>query len=50
MEKPWLSHYEEGVPAEVEIPDYPVTQNLINSAEKYPNNTATIFGNVVCDR
>ncbi|MEE9618453.1 MAG: long-chain fatty acid--CoA ligase [Anaerolineae bacterium] len=47
MEKPWLSHYEEGVPAEVEIPDYPVTQNLINSAEKYPNNTATIFGNVV---
>ncbi len=47
MEKPWLSYYEEGVPAEVEIPDYPVTQNLINSAEKYPNNTATIFGNVV---
>ena len=47
MEKPWLAHYEEGVPAEVEIPDYPVTQNLINAAEKYPNNTALIFGNVV---
>jgi len=47
MEKLWLSHYEEGVPAEVEIPDYPVTQNLINAAEKYPNNTALIFGNVV---
>ena len=47
MEKPWLSHYEEGVPAEVEIPDYPVIQNFINSAEKYPNNTATIFGSVV---
>jgi len=47
MEKPWLANYEEGVPAEVEIPDYPVTRNLINTAEKYPNNTAMIFGNVV---
>ncbi|RLC66181.1 MAG: long-chain fatty acid--CoA ligase [Chloroflexi bacterium] len=47
MEKPWLNHYEEGVPAEVEIPDHPVTQNLINAAEKYPYNPAIIFGNVV---
>jgi long-chain acyl-CoA synthetase len=47
MEKPWLAHYEEKVPAEVEIPDYPVTQNLINTAEKYPGHTALIFGNVV---
>jgi long-chain acyl-CoA synthetase len=47
MEKPWLAHYEEGVPADVEIPDYPVTQNLITAAEKYPSNTALIFGNVV---
>jgi long-chain acyl-CoA synthetase len=47
MEKPWLAHYEEGVPADVEIPDYPVTQNLITAAEEHPNNTALIFGNVV---
>jgi long-chain acyl-CoA synthetase len=47
MEKPWLAHYEEGVPADVEIPDYPVTQNLITAAEEYLNNTALIFGNVV---
>ena len=47
MDKPWLAHYEEGVPAEVEIPDYPVTQNLVNTAKKYPHNTALIFGNVV---
>ena len=47
MEKPWLAHYEEGVPADVEIPDYPVTRNLITAAEKYPSNTALIFGNVV---
>jgi long-chain acyl-CoA synthetase len=47
MAKPWLAHYEEGVPADVEIPDYPVIQNLIDAAEKYPDNTALIFGNVV---
>ena len=47
MEKPWLAHYEEGVSAEAQIPDYPVIQNLINAAEKYPHNTALIFGNVV---
>ena len=47
MGKPWLAHYEEGVPAEVEIPDHAVTQNLINAAAKYPNHTALIFGNVV---
>ena len=47
MEKPWLAHYEEGVSAEAQIPDYPVTQNLINAAAKYPHSTALIFGNVV---
>jgi long-chain acyl-CoA synthetase len=47
MEKPWLAHYEEGVPPEVEVPDYPVTRNLINAAETHPNSTALIFGNVV---
>jgi long-chain acyl-CoA synthetase len=47
MEKLWLASYEESVPAEVEIPDHPVTQNLLKSATSYPNNTALIFGNVV---
>jgi long-chain acyl-CoA synthetase len=47
MERPWLSHYEDGVPAEVEIPDYPVTRNLVKTAEKYPDRPALIFGNVV---
>jgi long-chain acyl-CoA synthetase len=47
MEMPWLSHYEDGVPAELEIPDYPVTQNLINAAKEYPDRPALIFGNVV---
>jgi long-chain acyl-CoA synthetase len=47
MEKPWLKHYEKDVPSEVEIPDYPVTQNLTNAAKKYPHRPALIFGNVV---
>jgi long-chain acyl-CoA synthetase len=47
MEKPWLAKYEEGVPADAEIPRYPITQNLVNAAEKYPTRTALIFGNVV---
>jgi long-chain acyl-CoA synthetase len=47
MEKLWLASYEEGVPAEVTIPNYPVTQNLQKSAATYPHNTALIFGNVV---
>jgi len=47
MERPWLSHYEDGVSAKVEIPDYPVTRNLVKTAEKYPDRPALIFGNVV---
>ena len=47
MERPWLSHYEDGVPPEAEIPDYPVTQNLINAADDYPARPALVFGNVV---
>ena len=47
MDKPWLAHYEKGVPAEIEVPYYPVTRNLVKAADKYPDNTALIFGNVV---
>ncbi len=47
MERVWLAKYEEGVPADVEIPGYPVTQNLVYAVEKYPTRTALIFGNVV---
>jgi len=47
MERPWLSHYEDGVLPEAEIPDYPVTQNLIDSADDYPARPALVFGNVV---
>jgi long-chain acyl-CoA synthetase len=47
MEKPWLKNYEEGVPETIAYPDIPLHQILADTARKYPNNTATIFGNVV---
>jgi long-chain acyl-CoA synthetase len=47
MEKPWLKHYEEGVPETIAYPDIPVHQILVDTASKYPDNTAIIFGNVV---
>jgi long-chain acyl-CoA synthetase len=47
MEKPWLAHYEEGTPAQVEIPGYPITQDLIENARRYPDHPALIYGSVV---
>jgi long-chain acyl-CoA synthetase len=47
MEKPWLRYYEEGTPATIVYPDIPLHQILVDTASKYPDNTATIFGNVV---
>jgi long-chain acyl-CoA synthetase len=47
MEKPWLAHYEKGTPAEVEIPGYPIAQDLIENARRYPHHPALIYGSVV---
>ncbi len=47
MEKPWLKHYEEVVPETIAYPDIPLHPILVDTARKYPDNTATIFGNVV---
>jgi long-chain acyl-CoA synthetase len=41
--RPWLRHYEEGVPANLDIPDRPLTWLLDNTARRYPNNTALIY-------
>ena len=38
--KPWFSHYEQGVPQTVAIPEVPLQQLLIEAAQKYPNNIA----------
>lgn len=45
MEKPWLKHYEPGVPANLTYPDVPMHHFLEQAATKYPNNPVTIFGN-----
>jgi long-chain acyl-CoA synthetase len=41
--KPWVANYEPGVPAELDVPDYPLFRMLEESAAKYPGNTALIF-------
>jgi long-chain acyl-CoA synthetase len=44
MEKPWLEHYDEGVPETIDYPDITVDQFLTQAAVKHPNQTVTIFG------
>jgi non-ribosomal peptide synthetase component F len=42
-ERPWLAHYEAGVPAEVTIPEVPVDALLRETADIVPDRTALIF-------
>ena len=42
-ERPWLSSYAPGVPAEVDVPEEPVTAGLYRAAERYPDRIATDF-------
>ena len=41
--RPWLRHYEQGVPAHITIPDIPLTRLLEDTAYKYPNRTAILY-------
>jgi long-chain acyl-CoA synthetase len=43
QERPWLEHYEQGVPAEIEIPDKPLHHFLEESARRWPDQTALIY-------
>jgi long-chain acyl-CoA synthetase len=47
MEKPWLNEYDAGVPVTIDYPQLPLHQFLLDAAEKYPNNVAMVYGNVV---
>ncbi len=42
-ERPWLEHYEEGVPAEVAIPDQPLHHFLGESARQWPDQPAILY-------
>jgi long-chain acyl-CoA synthetase len=40
---PWIRHYEEGVPASIDIPDKPLTWLLDTAANRYPGRAALIY-------
>lgn len=41
--RPWVKNYDEGVPHEVEVPEVPLYQFLLDSAQSFPDRTALIF-------
>src|SRR5947209_92751 len=41
--RPWLRHYEQGVPAELEIPDRPLTWLLDQTVSDHAGHTAFIY-------
>ena len=40
---PWLRHYEQGVPASIDIPDQPLTWILDTTVRRFPAQTAFIY-------
>src|SRR5260370_31056455 len=42
-EFPWLRHYEQGVPAHIDIPDRPLTWILDQTVSRFPSQTAFIY-------
>jgi long-chain acyl-CoA synthetase len=43
MDRPWLSSYEEGVPADLDLPDLLLPEILDQTAAVYPDRPAVIF-------
>jgi long-chain acyl-CoA synthetase len=43
IDRPWLAHYDEGVPQTIDYPDVPLFYFLEESARKYPETPCTIF-------
>lgn len=44
MEKPWIKHYDNGIPAVIDFPQVPIDSFLKDAADKYPDRAAAIFG------
>src|SRR5512142_882759 len=40
---PWIRHYEQGVPAHIDIPEHPLTWLLDCASELYSDHTAFIY-------
>ena len=41
--RPWLRHYEQGVRAQLDIPDQPLTWLLDHTVSNYPSRTAIVY-------
>ena len=41
--RPWLAHYDEGVPRTIDYPPVPIFHFLEESARKYPDQPCTVF-------
>ncbi|MGD2078105.1 MAG: long-chain fatty acid--CoA ligase, partial [Chloroflexota bacterium] len=50
MDKIWLKHYDDGVPASIDYPRIPLDRLLRDAAAKHPEHPATIFGGTVGSR
>jgi long-chain acyl-CoA synthetase len=46
-DRPWLEHYDEGVPKTIDYPAVTLFALLEEAAQKYPNNPCTIFKGAV---
>jgi long-chain acyl-CoA synthetase len=42
-DRPWTKHYDEGVPVDVELPEFPVHDFLRQAAARFPDKPAIIF-------
>ena len=45
--RPWLAHYDKGVPQTIEYPKVPLFHFLEEAARKYPDRACTIFKGAV---
>ena len=46
-DRPWIAHYDKGVPATIDYPQKPLSHFLEESAQKYPDRACTIFKGAV---
>ena len=42
-ERPWIASYSEGVPADVEVPEEPLTASLARAVTQFPDRVAVVF-------
>src|SRR6266487_2636107 len=43
LARPWIRHYDQGVPARLKVPDRPLTWLLDQTVSRYPGHTAFIY-------